>query len=259
MICRLLLTRLDTTPGLSISQQVEARESENGFDVYICAPLITEKAIKISNAGVPYTWKNFAIQLMGMQEGYIEPDDIDDTSIEGESGLRAYALKLAWAYHDSGSHLLDLLVFMTEQSIDRLEEHDNFDELHGLAELITEHSLEKYFESLLTSHQTSTVQDLFQVISEAANDKLAAREKKNLDKLRPFRDRIDSFSDRFSNEKKSIGPVFSGYRPSEKDIVEKWLQHYILEHGHFPSGVHSVKIPFIGGSTIGVGLVDFSN
>jgi hypothetical protein len=264
------ICKLSTNDG---DDYVEARKESSGFSVYLFNSEYANPERRKHESITNYSWKEFAGALMTLDEGFIglPPTAI---KVDNESEIRGYALKLAWGYQLNTSIFLDFLMQQSESSIDFLEalakrKHPPYfsDEVIEALDTILDGDNEKDLLNIIESSEHvglfSSLTEVETMLTEAAakveekaeqKRELKIKEKKQT--LAPFIDSITSIASSFNSDRTRIGAGISGSKPSQQEIVTRWLKNYVLEHGEIPNGIHEVKVPFLGGY-INVGKIEF--
>ncbi len=263
LLCRLSLNYYG-------SSWVEARHFESGFTVALWDEDVIPTPTTIGSLQKKYSWKLFCHFLMKMSDGFVTTDALQSIDVTGESGLRADCLRIAWSYSfDGGSRVLDLLLCTDELSFRFIEsafeiinKPEDFELLEHLSELLLTQNVDTNIVNLLRSFELEikrdSVEELIQRLEYREEIKNEQKARIREQKIQPFNERIVEISTLFSNERRRIGCGMSGGRPSLREIVRRWLENYVVDHGYLPEGSHKVSIPFFGGSTT-AGTIDFSN
>lgn len=260
-VCRLSLESYGLT---QTSSWVEARETQSGFKVYLWAELIYDEPICLGTSDASYDWRLFARFLADTDEGKTDEDAVSDVRVEGENGVRADILKLAWS--SSESYWIEFLVQQSDTSLEFLDKHldllnEDNDVLKDIADISIALNLEcdliGLFNRFALQISPVAVSSLQTSLARFEEDQKNQQERVRKEILGPFESDISLWAAKFSDDKKRIGAGMGGLRPTERTIVRKWLEQFVLEHRSFPQGEYVVSMPFLGG-TISAGKVNFN-
>ena len=249
------------------SSWIEARSEKGGVSIFLWAEEVIPRPVKIAVIGRPYTWRHFAEFLMRLREGFRPGSDLTYIDVDGESGLAADCLRLAWTYPEQGHDVLPWLLRQTDDDIGFLDAHfsvaDNEQDYGTLSELadLCSNKAEKSILALLNSYslprEKESVAGLIQVLEEEKQRKLEEAKELARAKLQPFEHQIERIANAFSPERQRIGAGIGGSRPSERSVVRYWLKRYVVDLGRMPDGEHEVFMPFLGGK-LSVGRIVLS-
>jgi hypothetical protein len=261
-----------------VSTTVSVTASPTGFDIHIWADVdeFLDPAKLISSHSKDFTWKDFAHILMNLEEGFIGDDAIDHVDVSGIDGLRAECLKYAWATEDDGSYpidykgFLDWTLTLEEDTIDYLENNYDlstngkdfplFGELLEFINIEEKSNLFAIFESHGLDGRRNSIRELIEALKIQAEKeyleiqrKLEEKRKQRQLALRPFEDQIRLIAAKYSDFRNHAGGIVA---PSDRDIVSRWIEDYVLENGRMPRGRHRVQKRFYNNYR-GPGEIDF--
>lgn len=258
--------------GLSpISSTVSATKSSSEVNIHIWAGEVIDSPKNIGSFPNSFTWKEFAKILLNLDEGFIGEDAIDKVVVTGIAGLRAECLKYAWATENNGSYpfdytdLLNWILSLEENTIDYLDENFDFSTqsndifmLLELKEHVFDEEARALAEYILEKSQNNGVDSIYKVIEavkiESESKRIKAKNGESLI-LKKFAADIANITNKYRD-------VVSGniaYRPpSDRLILTRWLEKYVIDHGAMPIGEHTVEITWWG-SRRGPGIVNFDS
>lgn len=258
--------------GLSpISSTVSATKSSSEVNIHIWAEEFIDPPKNIGSFPNFFTWKEFAKILMNLDEGFIGEDAIDKVVVTGVAGLRAECLKYAWATENNGTYPFDYTDFLNwtlsleENTIDYLDanfdfsiEGNDISMLLELKEYIFDEEARTLAEDILEKIRNNGFASVNKVIEAAKVEseikRINAKTEKSLI-LKKFAADIANITNKYSDV--SGGNI--AYRsPSDRLILTRWLEKYVIDHGAMPIGEHIVEITWWG-SRRGPGIVNFGN
>lgn len=263
IICELKLTDYGLIP---YSSSLEIKKLSHGFSVLMTCEELMSRATRIARTKKEYSWRNCAELLLNAAQQFADENAWKQIQVEGEKGLRASILSLASCQE---KYLLPYLLQQSEESIDFLEKQfndlkskDDYDVLCEFSENAHNQNGECDIITLFEFYGLKPEKNAFEKLIELLEEEYEAIAKLNeagkILRLLPFKVRIENFVQQFDDTKRRIGAGMSGGKPSQRQIVEKYLKQYVLENGTFPKGKREVRIPFLGGE-ISAGSIDFKN
>lgn len=254
-----------------ISSTVSATNSSSGVRVDIWTEEFIDPSKNIGSFPASFTWKEFVQILMHLDEGFITEDAIDKVVVTGIAGLRAECFKYAWARENNGTYpfdymdLLNWTLSLAENTIDYLDENFDFSiqskdicMLLELKEHVFDDEARALAEDILEKSRNNGVDSVYKVIEAA---KIESESKKNKAKkgeslkLKNFAADIASITNKYSDV---VGGNIAYKPPSDRLILKRWLEKYVIDHGAMPIGEHVVEITWWG-SRRGPGIVNFDN
>jgi hypothetical protein len=259
---------------------IEARLLQSGFSVFIWDNEVVTRPEQIGTVNERYSWKVFAKFLMNLEGGFIVTDNLTRINVEGEEGLVADCLRMAWSYHELGSELLEWFLTTGDDEFNFINFHFNVlagitnadtDILHidrssdyqvilNLVDLL-KIKVESNFLNLLEIYglkpKKKSILKLIEILEDERQQQIKKKNEIKLKMLVPFANRIEELVILFDNKRRRIGAGISGSRPTDQAIVRYWLENYVVERGYMPEGMHEVSMPFLGGQ-LKVGDIDFS-
>lgn len=242
ILARLHLQDYGTVPTTS---SIEARKLKSGFSVVMIAdPELQPRPLRVGYTRRNYDWRIFAEILCGIgyEEGAITPDACPYVVADGESGIRAEILALAWGEYD---YLLEWLLEQSDDSLSYIEDNigsifqpsndtllrelaECSEGLYGICDLKSRFSLHFSPRELLES-------------MEEKSDMLLEEESGRAEQtLLPFKLQIERAVQLHGDDYRPRGGGIQA--PSKSMHLQRWLQDYILEKGAFPEGEHEVNI-----------------
>lgn len=254
-----------------ITTTVSSTKSSSGISIDIWAKDYIDPPKNLGSFPNSFTWKNFAQTLMNLDEGFIDEDAIDKVVVKGIAGLRAECLKYAWATEKSGSYpfdyidLLNWTLSLEENTIDYLDENfdfsiqsNDFSMLLELKEHIFDEEARVLAEAILENSRNNGVESIYKVIDAAKIESQSKRNRAKKEKsliLKKFEADIANITNKYSDV---VGGNIAYRPPSDRLILTRWLEKYVIDHGDMPVGEHKIEITWWG-SQRGPGIVNFGN
>ena len=254
---RLFLESYGLTP---VTLWIEARKLKHGFSVVMGGDAdFFSRPKRIASTRKSYNWQLFAEYICGLDEGWIGADAHSRVIVEGESGIRADTLRLAWSYPEGESTLVNWLLMQDEDTIDFLESTivniideknlaflsefcDNAQQLHG------DTTLNELFHFHFSLRKLNTAME--KRIEKDTERKVKERERE----IEPFRKEIERIVSHFDDKRPHGSHGIR--RPSKRWQVQNWLEQYVVKNKALPVGEQRVTTSFYG-STISLDI-DFS-
>lgn len=240
------------------STTVYVRELKKGFSVYLDADKeLLAKPIRIGSTKKDYDWNTFGRILCQIKEGWIGAESYTQVDVSGETGIRAEILVLCWGYPEANADLIDWLLEQSDSALDYL--------YVNLGSLLNDDNLQFLAELVELIEETSQEADLFDLVNQHRSlDKLHSyleNEKENIDQfeinrqnkiIEPFLQRINEIVLIHGDDRRPHQMA-----RSKSMRLKLWLIQYILAHGEFPRGEHSVRV-LEHGNVKELGVIDFS-
>ncbi|MCP4212152.1 MAG: hypothetical protein GY764_11825 [Halieaceae bacterium] len=244
---------LDNGYGIS---WVEARISAVGYHVYSgcdTEPELMPGAICVGATKDDYSWSKFARSLLTISDGWIDRDDCGRAEVEGESGVRADILRIAWSQDQKTTIWLlaqtDEGLDILEAQFPRLADKENRAFLDTFLDAVEELNAEPQVERLhMAFRPAAGTTDLRAILAEMEKRIYwinNAREKERTEKLAPFLAKIEQIAIQFDDTPSRGGGITA---PSKRQRVTRWLRLYAGRHGELPRGNMKYRFPSTEGT-----------
>lgn len=256
--------------GVFHAERLQANSNQKGFLVERPATEdgLASLSVQVSET---LTWRNLCIALFEQRQdddpSFLEElDELLSFNVTGASGIGADALRMMWRGSSSHaeiacwvSRLPTVSLGLAEQVFESLLTEEAVDLVEEVAALPLEKA-ESLFREALAQDGTKSPLNFLSSRLEAEGEKERQRTLKDrVDRLAPFANQIFEVANQFSDQPGGrIGAGISGSKPSQRALVIRWLETYVLKHGRWPVGEHEIRSPFFGGD-IYVCQMDFGD
>jgi len=248
----LTLSSFGLTP---VSSTISGRYLAEGFAVLITSDDFDnlENPAVIGSTSEDYSWRKFASILCTITDGFIGPDCYGAVEVNGVDQIRADILVLSWSYPETDQKCVEWLLVQSDDTLDYLQEHagslleeQNSDVIGEISSLF----IEVYGSGDLLSvfSKNASLASIIESLERKSDDLRLLEEERRVKIIEPYRLKILKVIDCYGDDSRRF------MRPTTTNLLQTWMENYIVSNGRFPEGEHSVVID----GRYNLGMIDFS-